>query len=1456
MALKLYEVFQKINKSTFGDFADATVLKVVVNKDRSKMRVYLQLEKIFNEKQLVKIEKAIMDNDDNLTFVEVVVSYKAESDKKEKLFLFWNNLILNVGKTSQIEATILQKSNFSIEDNIITLKIDKNSKYILDRNNFRSKVALILKEKLDEDYIVDFQIEERKKEISVSSDFVIEKTTSAPKIYAKEDDIIIEDKKIESPKAKEEPKFRKKRVSPRNGVIVDEDFDEDAVKIKGNVEQDIDIVVEGEIIGVEKREIRSGKFLVSVDLTDNSDSITIKFFIEPEEYNEFFKPILECKGRRFIKVKGVIRYDMYSNELNIMANVIKKVDADKFITSKVDDCEKKRVELHLHTSMSSMDAVNHVSDYINMAKKLGHTAVAITDHGVVQAYPDAMDYSKGSGVKVLYGIEAYLINDTETVVFDLEGEKKIEDTEFVVFAIRTTGENSRTNKIIEIGAVKVKNGAIVEEFSRLINPNESLTEETVKGTKIDDKMLLNEKPINIVIGEFMEFCGDCVLVVANGGLTSQTVSDIAFINKNSVEINAKEVENPFIDLKGLTMMLNNGLKNYNIDTIAQGYKVSYSNFQRAVFEAKSLCEIFLRQLDQLKELEIYDLSELNKVAVDRIERKNLRSNHTIIFIKEQGGLKNLYELISDAHLNNYFRNPRIPKSELIKKREGLIVGSACEAGEVFKAHLNFMPTKFVDNVSSFYDYLEVQPIGNNMYLYEYNKVPSVETLCQINYDIIKTAKKLDKLFVATGDVHFLNKEDEIYRRILMDSKGFNDADNQPPLFYRTTKEMLEEFTYLDEQDRLDVVINNPNIIADMIEEVRPIPKETSAPNMPTADKEIVEITYAKAHEIYGDPLPEAVEKRLKRELDSIIKNGFAGLYIIAQKLVWNSLENGYLVGSRGSVGSSFAATMLQVTEVNPLSPHYVCPKCKYSEFDSEVCKEFAGMSGADMPDKACPNCGNPLDKDGHDIPFETFLGFDGDKEPDIDLNFSSEYQAKAHAYTEELFGKGKIFKAGTIGTLADKTAFTYVSKYLEKRNVLVRNAEKNRLKNGIVGSKKTTGQHPGGLMVVPDYTDIHYFTPVQRPANDVTSTVTTTHFDYHSISGRLLKLDILGHTAPTIIKMLEESTGINPLKIDIGDKQVMSLFTSKKELGLKDDDIACPTGSLGLPEFGTDFVRQMLVDTQPNSFSELARISGLSHGTDVWIGNAADLVKNGTCTLKEVIPTRDDIMVYLINKGVDNLKSFTIMEHVRKGKGLTEEQEALLVEHNVPEWYIESCKKISYMFPKGHAVAYVIMSVRIAYFKIHYPANFYAATFSISAEEFDYETMCISRSRVKVEMSRIQSLDKNTMTANDKSKYGLLELLDEMYARNINFLPLDLYESKATKFVVKENGILPPLCSVAGLGISVAEAIEKEREIEPFHTIEDLKNRTKVNKNVVEILKSNNILEGMSETNQMSLLDW
>lgn len=1451
MSISLSEVFDNINKKNLGDFKDATVEKIVVNRDKTKMKIHLEMNKIVSETQLEEVEREILNNDENLEKIFFEVRYISDYDKKEKLSLFWNNLIYNISKQSQIEATILKKSNFLFEENELIIKIGKNSKYVLEKNKTKDKIKILLNNKLDEDYVVTLIEVEKTEELSISQSFVMEQTKTVSKVYTKADEEEKQEEKIEF-KKDDNTKFapRKRRVSPRSGIVVDEDFDDESIKIKGNIEQDIDIIIEGEIICVEKREIRSGKYLVSVDMTDNSDSVTVKFFIDPEEYNCEFKDILEAKGRNFIKVKGVVRYDMYSNELNIMANIIRKIEPDLFIKDKTDDYEDKRVELHLHTSMSSMDAVNHISDYIKLAKKLGHKAVAITDHGVVQSFPDAMNCAKSEGIKILYGVEAYLINDTETVVFDLDEQKFIDDTDFIVFDIETTGLYNRTCKIIEIGAVKVRNGEIIEEFSSFVNPNEHLSDEIVKLTKIDDKMLQNAKPINSVLDEFLEFVGDGVLVAHNANF------DIGFINKNKMDLKNEHLDNPFIDTIGLARMLRSDLKNYKLDTVAQAYKVTLNNHHRAVYDAQCTAQIFIKQLDELKRLNIFDLNKINSQATNMLNHKNLRPNHIIIFVQSQEGLKNFYELISLAHLEHFFRNPRIPKSELIKKRKGLIVGSACEAGEVYKAHLNNMPTKYINSTSNFYDYLEVQPIGNNMYLFEQNSVNSVEELCQINYDIIKTAKKLDKLFVATGDVHFLNKEDEIYRRILMDSKGFDDADNQPPLFYRTTEEMLEEFSYLDEDDRKKVVIDNTLAICDMIEDILPIPKETSAPNMPTADKDIVDITYKQARKIYGDNLPEEVEKRLERELGSIIKNGFAGLYIIAQKLVWNSLENGYLVGSRGSVGSSFAATMLQVTEVNPLSPHYICPKCKYSEFDSEICKMFAGMSGADMPDKYCPKCGNNLDKDGHDIPFETFLGFDGDKEPDIDLNFSSEYQAKAHAYTEELFGKGKIFKAGTIGTLADKTAYTYVSKYLEKRSVNVRNAEKNRLKNGIVGVKKTSGQHPGGLMVVPDYTDIHYFTPVQRPANDVNSTVITTHFDYHSISGRLLKLDILGHTAPTIIKMLEESTGVNPLKIDIGDKKIMSLFTSKKELGLKDDDIPCPTGSLGLPEFGTDFVRQMLVDTKPNSFSELARISGLSHGTDVWIGNAQELVKDGTCTLKEVIPTRDDIMVYLINKGVDQLQSFTIMEGVRKGKGLKPEQEALMMEHSVPTWYIESCKKISYMFPKGHAVAYVIMSVRIAYFKIHYPKDFYAATFSISAEEFDYEIMCLGRGRVQAEMSRIKNLDKKEVTANDKSKYGTLELLDEMYARDICFVPLDLYKSKATKFLVTEDGILPPLCSVAGLGISVAEAIVSEREIEQFHTIEDLRNRTKTNKNVIEILKSNKVLEGMSETNQLSLLDF
>jgi DNA polymerase-3 subunit alpha (Gram-positive type) len=863
-------------------------------------------------------------------------------------------------------------------------------------------------------------------------------------------------------------------------------------------------------------------------------------------------------------------------------------------------------------------------------------------------------------------------------------------------------------------------------------------------------------------------------------------------------------------------------------------------------------EIFIKFREILKAKQIETLDELNEYATREIDVKKLKTYHAIILVKSQQGLFNLYNLVTKSHIDYFFKKPRIPKSVYKKHSDGLILGSGCEAGELFKALLENKPQDQIDSIVSFYDYLEIQPLANNHFLLEKGKVQSYEELKNINRQIIQLGKRHNKKVVATGDIHFLDPDDEVYRRIIMTGQGYSDADNQPPLYFHTTDEFLKEFDYLGKETAYEVVIENPNLIADSIEAIKPIPDETFPPKIDGADEELVEITTKKAIELYGDPLPKPVKDRLDRELNSIIKNGFAVMYIIAQKLVWKSLEDGYLVGSRGSVGSSFVATMATITEVNPLSPHYVCRQCKYSDFDSPEVIKFAGGSGCDMPDKVCPVCGSMLAKEGHDIPFETFLGFDGDKEPDIDLNFSGEYQACAHAYTEELFGSSHVFKAGTIGTLAEKTAYGFVQKYLEEKNMKVAKAEIGRLISGCTGIKRTTGQHPGGLMVVPRDNNIHNFCPVQRPANDMKSTVTTTHFDYHSISGRLLKLDILGHDDPTIIRMLEDLTGLNATQIPLDDKKTISLFTTTEALGVTREDINSEVGSLGIPEFGTKFVRQMLVDTKPTTFSELIRISGLSHGTDVWLNNAQELVRQGTATLSEVISTRDDIMVYLIIEGVEKKGAFKIMECVRKGKGLTEEQEDQMKKAGVKQWYIDSCKKIKYMFPKAHAAAYVMMAFRIAYFKVYYPEAFYTAYFSIRAKgNFDYELMCHGREVAEMAIKELEQ--RQMLSTKEKDTLTVLEMVREMYARGIKFNPIDLYKSDSERFIIEEDGILPPFNSLQGLGDTAAKNIVEKRKQGEFLSIEQFRNETKVSSTIIDLMKKNGILNGIPDTSQLTL---
>jgi len=1023
-----------------------------------------------------------------------------------------------------------------------------------------------------------------------------------------------------------------------------------------------------------------------------------------------------------VKVRGEAQYDKYARELIIFAYDIMETQK----TERQDDAAKKRVELHLHTQMSAMDGVSSVKDLVRRAAKWGHPAVAITDHGVVQAYPEAYEAGKKNNIKIIYGVECYLVSDSAAIVYNPSDTTL--DGDFVVFDIETTGLNASTDRIIEIGAVKVSRGKITDRFSTFVNPKIPIPDKIVELTGITDEMVKDAPEIEEVLESFLNFSKDCVLVAHNAQF------DTGFIKVNAGRYN-KPFQYCILDTLELTRALFPELKRHRLNVVAKHLNVKLENHHRAVDDAGATAEIFIKCMDMLRQREITYIRDINSALAGDKDIKSMDSYHAVILVKDQAGLKNLYKIISESHLKYFYKKPRVPKSLYMQYKEGLMIGSACEAGELYRAILEGKSDEELSRIVKFYDYLEIQPLGNNQFMVDSGRLESIQDLKNINKKIVNLGEQYNKPVVATCDVYFLDPQDEVFRRILMAGQGFADADNQAPLYLRTTDEMLQEFEYLGQEKAYEVVVENTNKIAEMIEFVKPIPDETFPPEIPGAEEEIQRLSISKAVEIYGDPLPKIVKDRMDKELNSIIKHGFSVMYIIAQKLVWKSLSDGYLVGSRGSVGSSFVAFLAGITEVNALPPHYVCPKCKNSEFitDGSV------GSGVDMPDKNCPKCGTKYNKDGHDIPFETFLGFDGDKEPDIDLNFSGDYQPIAHKYTEELFGEGHVFRAGTIGTIAEKTAYGFVKKYLEERGKVVHNAEINRLVKGCTGIKRTTGQHPGGVMIVPRKNEIYEFCPIQHPADDPDSSIITTHFDYHSISGRLLKLDILGHDDPTVIRMLEDLTGVNAREIPIGDSATMSLFTSTEALGVSPEEIGSEVGTFAVPEFGTKFVRQMLVDTKPKTFAELVRISGLSHGTDVWLNNAQDLVRAGTATLSEVICTRDDIMLYLIYKGVPAKQAFKIMESVRKGKGLKEEDEAIMRENNVPEWYIDSCKKIKYMFPKAHAVAYVMMAFRIAYFKVHYPTAFYTAYFTVRADDFDAELMTHGVERVRSKIKELEA---------------------------------------------------------------------------------------------------------------------
>lgn len=1499
------EVFQNLTLSEElkSIFELVEITRITANSEHTKMRIYIESSRLIEKSAIFKVREELRKalRTGKKISIEIIEKYiLSQQYTPENLFdIYKESIILELNESSPIIATMLKKA---------PTRFDESGRLVIDlESSIVSEARMkILKETIENIFRdrFDMPLEVRIEKRILNSHRYAERNARRLK---NEVNVLLskdEPQKEEEQKQAEKPKRPKKATYSDNPeVVYGRDFKFDAdTQLCDVFEGTGETVVKGQVMTMDERETRTGKFIVTLEITDFTDSIAVKIFLGDENAKKEFTS--KVKKKTFIRIKGVAMYDTYDRQVEIS-----RVDGMKLIPAfstekRKDTAVDKRVELHCHTKMSDMDGVSECSAIVRRAYEWGHRAIAITDHGVVQAFPDAWhEYcdikkeckkaGKECDFKVIYGVEAYLVDDLKDMIVHPKGQS-LDDT-YVVFDLETTGFSAKSDKIIEIGAVKVQAGKIIDKFSTFVNPEIPIPFRIEQLTSINDNMVINAPKIEEILPKFMEFCKDCVMVAHNADF------DMSFISANC-ERQGLPCDFTIIDTVAMSRYLIIGLGRYKLDSVAKALGIVLDHHHRAVDDAECTALIFLKLCDMLRDKGIDNLDQVNEEGKQSTNLINkLPAHHAIILVKDLVGRVNLYKLISISHIDTFAnKRPRILKSDYLKHCEGLMIGSACEAGELYQAILHGRPQQEIARLAEFYDYFEVQPLGNNDFMVKTgnpdidNKkrflVESREELKEINRKIIELGRKFNKMTVATCDVHFLDPEDEIYRRIIQFGQGFKDADEQAPLYLRTTDEMLKEFDYLGSDVAEEIVITNPNKIADMIDNISPIHPDKCPPVLENSEENLRKICFDKAHEIYGEDLPKIVEDRLEVELDSIIGNGYAVMYIMAQRLVWKSNEDGYLVGSRGSVGSSFAATMSGITECNPLAPHYYCQKCKSSFFEKEyrapegtdpeeikkiqeiIAKEKAeGGIGFDLPDMICPHCGEKLKKDGLEIPFETFLGFGGTKEPDIDLNFSGEYQANAHAYTEVMFGKGHTFRAGTITGVADKTAFGYVKNYFDDHNEVKRTAEIDRIARGCTGIRRSTGQHPGGIVIVPRDKEIYDFTPIQKPANDMSVDTITTHFEYHAIDANLLKLDILGHDDPTMIRRLEKLTNTNvQTDVPFDDKKVMSLFLSPEALGITPDDIdGCPIGTLGLPELGTDFVIQMLVDTKPTKIADLLRVSGLSHGTDVWLGNAQTLIQEGKCTISTAVCTRDDIMVYLMDKGIEPQVSFDIMEHVRKGRGLLtykdketgeeRQEEDVMREHNVPDWYIWSCKKIKYMFPKAHAAAYIMMALRVAWYKVYHPLAYYAAFFGIRAKAFDYETMCQGKEKLEYYMAELKRKKNNhEASKKDEDSLGDMKIVLEMYARGFEFLPLDIYTAKAHDFQIIDGKLMPSLDTIEGLGEKAADALVEAVAAQdgPFVSKNDLREKSKLSKTVIETMSDLGLLEGLPEDSQLSIFDF